>query len=218
MTLLGILCLLPTHRASIGSTPEWAAYERELAKHGSIHVDLFFPPPQKSDGSDDESFQLDLRSTGDFVASMQRREIKWVKGRGIIVDRFAKTWKPISKVVDTPDSLSMLGLLRGDHRSDEEWDAAWKMTREPYVSNPRSNPGSGKEIGYLLSSYHVDAGFAAAWWFDTKTHLVTQIEMQSLGPMAEYSIRRSMYVHFEFNKKPLTKIDLRPPAGYKEAK
>src|SRR5579862_3838951 len=101
MTLLGILCLLPTHRASIGSTPEWAAYERELAKHGSIHVDLFFPPPQKSDGSDDESFQLDLRSTGDFVASMQRREIKWVKGRGIIVDRFAKTWKPISKVVDT---------------------------------------------------------------------------------------------------------------------
>jgi hypothetical protein len=204
-----ILCM-SSPEPSIGATPEWAAYKAELAKHRTIRVGCFMA---SADG--EGSFQLTLKSNGDFDLTSTTQEVKWIHGKGIRMDHRKKTWRPITKVDDyLPRTLSMLGLLKvGYSDAETDWQAAWRQTRELYAGSGRK---PAAEVGYAMSSYHIDAGFAETWWFDTKTHLVTQIEMQSMGPMAKDSIERSRYIQFEFDK--AVNLDLSPTKGYQRAK
>jgi hypothetical protein len=211
---LPLLCLI-SNQASIESTPEWVAYQHELARHKSIKVGLYMTP-RTTDLDKDQGFQFLQNPNGDFVLRTRVSEVRWIGTKGILIDETAKTWKLINQIEDVSANAWMLGLLnRGQKPTGETWDVAWKLTREPYAVGSRPVPRPRKEVGYEMSSFHIDAGFAATWWFDVDTHLITAIETQNLGPTAQDNIQRSAHIQFEFSEKPVVKIDLSPPAGYK---
>ncbi len=199
--------------ATVGSTPEWKRYQAVLAKHRVIVAEVVLRqlPPQ-TDGSYNGGFEATFWPDGAFRVSAWPRGFAWSpsKKRGMIVDYRDKTYRFVANQNEAPPLIWMLGIGKDGVRLGER-EVSSTLSRKSVASSRQPS----LESGFGVYFYHIDAGWSAAWLFDSKTHLLTRFTSDTLGPMADESHTETRSIRWQFDTGE--NFSLTPPKDFREA-
>jgi len=194
-----VLALVLIAGQSLASTPDWKAFAGVLHQHPFVHVSV--RTDDKSPTKDPFGSEIYVWPNGDYLSRSANGWTAWKQGRGIAVSRDRKVWVSLS----TAPSGVLFPFPRPNPR-------IWSFVAKSLHAEDKQSPAP-HYVGYTAVLRGIDDSTEYTAWFDTSSHLLTSMEMQSFG-MVQDSSKHTYTIQYDFVGKPPA-IDLQRPKGYR---